>query len=95
MGDIALPAMPDADGGAERSSTAACACLWCGRPFTLRTDGGRRRRFCLPLHRTAYYSAARRFVDQLVQQGRLSATVLHAPPATCTLLPGGMPGVVG
>jgi hypothetical protein len=68
----------------------AIGCVWCGGPITRRLDGGRQRRFCLPAHRTAYYSAARRLVDGLVSSGRLSADALHASPAT--LVPGAFVG---
>jgi hypothetical protein len=72
---------------------ATASCLWCGRSVEPRTDGGRPRRFCLPQHRMAYYSAARRFVDQAVRQGRLSVAELHAPQSTCTLIPVAISGV--
>jgi hypothetical protein len=93
-GEIAVPEMSNAGGGTQSGhpTHGAYTCLWCGCPILPRTDGGRPRRFCHAQHRTAYYSAARRFVDQLVQQGRLPVAVLHAPPATCTLLPGAVSG---
>jgi len=80
------------DGWRLAHSLTSTSCLWCGCRITLRMDGGRQRRFCLPAHRTAYYSAARRLVDGLVRAGRLSVAALHASPATCTLVPGAFAG---
>ena len=82
---------PHRGAGGPRSTDAAGACLWCDRPYAPRR-GGKRQRFCLPQHRTAYYSAARRLVDHLVQQGRMQVAALHAPPATCTLVAGAISG---
>ena len=70
---------------------AGHTCPWCGQSFT-RRRAGRPQRFCLPQHRMAYYSAARRFVDQLIRGGRLPSAALHGSPATCTLLPGAILG---
>ncbi len=52
-------------------------CLWCSAPFTPRI-GGKPQRFCRPQHRSAFHSAARRWAEGAVADGRLAVTDLRA-----------------
>jgi hypothetical protein len=64
-------------------------CLWCGRPFSARR-GGSPKRFCCATHRTAFWSALRRWGERAVAAGVVTvADIRNAAPARCTLLPGG------
>jgi hypothetical protein len=54
-------------------------CPWCGRPFRLRTSGGTDQRFCSAVCRTAFWTAARRWVMRAFQAGLLSTDVLKSP----------------
>lgn len=44
------------------------SCLWCGKNFEGRR-GGSPQRFCSPMHRAEFHSAARRFAEQAVAAG--------------------------
>jgi hypothetical protein len=59
-------------------------CPWCGRPFKPRATGGSDQRFCRAACRTAFWSAARRWVLRAFQTGLLSADVLKAAQAVPT-----------
>ena len=61
-------------------------CLWCQHQFQLRR-GGSRKRFCSAAHRSAFWSAARRWTDHAIAAGVLSLDQLRSDdPAACTLL---------
>jgi hypothetical protein len=51
-------------------------CPWCDRAFQPRTSGGTDQRFCSAVCRTAFWSAARRWVMRAVDAGLLSTDVL-------------------
>ncbi len=65
------------------------ACLWCKQFFAPRMSGGKRQRFCQPLCRRAYETAARRYVDWAIAAGTVSIADLKASPATRALVPVG------
>ena len=64
-------------------------CLWCRRPFSGRR-GGSPKRFCCAAHRTAFWSAARRWAERAVVSGFLSVDdIRNGVGEACTLLPRG------
>jgi hypothetical protein len=64
-------------------------CLWCGKGFTPRHDGGKRQVFCRPVCRRAFDAAGRRWVAEAIATGTLSLDALRdGPAATRALLPG-------
>jgi len=64
-------------------------CLWCQRPFPARR-GGSPKRFCSAAHRTAFWSALRRWGEKAVATGMLTmGDIRNGDPAACTLLSGG------
>ena len=65
-------------------------CLWCGDPMPDRSNRGSPRRFCRPEHRRAYHTAARRYVDREVSEGRLPVPALMGSRKARTLSPGQM-----
>jgi len=66
-------------------SVPASLCLWCGRPFPAR-HGGSPKRFCSAAHRTAFWSALRRWGEKAVAIGMLTiADIKTGDPAACTL----------
>ena len=72
----------------ERLSTSDITrtmCLWCDGAFRARNNGGSQQRFCCPAHRTAYHSAARRYVKAMVAAGKVSVDELKAAGTACTL----------
>ena len=57
-------------------------CIWCGRMFTPRRDGGKRQVFCRPTCRRGFDADGRRWVSDAIASGVLLATVFwlaHAP----------------
>src|SRR4029077_19822948 len=63
-------------------------CLWCRRPCSARR-GGSPKRFCCAAHRTAFWSAARRWAERAVVSGLLSVDDLrNGAGEACTLFPG-------
>lgn len=65
-----------------------CVCLWCGKGFTPRLDGGKRQVFCRPVCRRAFDAAGRRWVAEAIASGMLTLDSLrNGPPATRALLP--------
>jgi hypothetical protein len=64
-------------------------CLWCGKGFTPRRDGGRRQVFCRPVCRRGFDAAGRRWVADAIVTGTLSLDALrNGSAATRALLPG-------
>jgi hypothetical protein len=47
-------------------------CLWCGREFVPRLDGGKRQRVCRPLCRRRLDAAGRRWVAEAIATGVLT-----------------------
>lgn len=66
----------------------ARTCLWCGGPLPDGASRGSPRRFCCPDHRRAYHTAARQYVDRLVQEGRIGPADLSASRKARTLVAG-------
>ena len=65
-------------------------CLWCGKGFTPRRDGGKRQVFCGPTCRRAFDAAGRRWVAEAIAAGMLTVDALRNGAATTrALLPGG------
>jgi hypothetical protein len=63
-------------------------CLWCRRPCSARR-GGSPKRFCCAAHRTAFWSAARRWAERAVVSGLLSVDDLrNGAGEACTLFAG-------
>jgi hypothetical protein len=79
------------DGDAGLVPTAAMmkpVCLWCDTEFE-RRKGGSPQRFCNSKCRDAFHSAARRWAELAVLNGRLSVTeVRNGPAEACTLRTG-------
>jgi hypothetical protein len=69
--------------------TAPPLCLWCGKPFTRRRNGGSRQSFCGPPHRIAFHTAARRWAERAVASGALTVAELQSGSAVACTLPGG------
>jgi hypothetical protein len=93
MTDISavVGALDQSDGAepAVNVTSTSTACLWCGRPFPARR-GGSPKRFCCATHRTAFWSALRRWAERAVAVGALTVDqIRNADPAACTVLPGG------
>jgi hypothetical protein len=66
-------------------------CLWCGREFTARCDGGKAQRFCRPACRRAFHAAARTWALDAIASGRLTvAEIRNGPPAPRALPPAGI-----
>jgi hypothetical protein len=62
-------------------------CLLCDRPFRARRTGGTPKKFCSPAHRNAFHTAARKWAEKAVADGRITLDDLKHDPAACTLLP--------
>src|SRR5207248_10934491 len=61
-------------------------CVWCGKPFKARQNGGSRQTFCHPSHRVAFHSAARRWAERAITAGALTiAELQNGALAPCTL----------
>jgi hypothetical protein len=60
--------------------TACCA--WCAGVFKCRSSGGSSQRFCSSQCRSAFWTAARRWVMRAVSAGLLSPEVLKGPGAS-------------
>jgi hypothetical protein len=65
----------------------ALYCSWCDRPFRVRRTGGTPKKFCSPAHRNAFHTAARKWAEKAVADGRITLDDLKHAPAACTLLP--------
>jgi hypothetical protein len=62
-------------------------CLWCGRAFTPRRDGGKRQVFCDPVCRRDLDASGRRWVAQAIATGVLTVQELkNGPTPTRALL---------
>jgi hypothetical protein len=65
------------------------ACMWCGKGFALRINGGKPRVFSRPACRRAFDAAGRRWVAEAIACGTLTLDALrNSPPAKRALLPG-------
>jgi hypothetical protein len=62
------------------------ACLWCGRGFAPRSDGGKRQLFCRPACRRGFDAAGRRWVAEAIATGVLAVDALRNGPATTRAL---------
>jgi hypothetical protein len=47
-------------------------CIWCGCPFSLRVDGGKKQRFCCTAHRSRYWRALRKWASRVFDAGLIS-----------------------
>ncbi len=75
----------DGDAGLIAAAAVNPICLWCEGEFK-RRKGGSPQRFCNSKHRDAFHSAGRRFAEQAVLSGLLTAADLRNGPAeACTL----------
>jgi hypothetical protein len=52
-------------------------CLWCGKGFTPRRDGGKRQVFCCPVCRRAFDAAGRQWVAEAIAIGVLTVQELN------------------
>ena len=68
----------------SRPSTEFAQCPWCGEPFTPKTVGGHRKKFCSARCRNRYHAAARQWVQKAVSVGLLSIADLKVVQASCT-----------
>ena len=66
---------------------SALECVLCGVPLSRRTTGDSERRFCSSRHRSEYYSAARRYGDELVRMGQVTIGELKSGPKWGSNLP--------
>ena len=62
------------------------ACLWCGRGFAPRSDGGKRQLFCRPACPRGFDAAGRRWVAEAIATGVLAVDALRNGPATTRAL---------
>jgi len=63
-------------------------CLWCGRPFQARRDGGKRQVFCRPACRRDFDAAGRRWVAEAIATGAMTVDALrNGLAATRALVP--------
>jgi hypothetical protein len=51
---------------------AEATCIWCGCPFSLRVDGGKKQRFCCAAHRSRYWRALRKWASRVFDAGLIS-----------------------
>jgi hypothetical protein len=65
------------------------ACLWCGKGFTPRRDGGKPQVFCRPACRRALDAAGRRWVADAIAAGALTVDALRNAVVTTRALPPG------
>ena len=78
----------DGDAALIAATAVKPACLWCDTEFEPR-KGGSPQRFCDPKHRDAFHSAGRRFAEDAVLIGLLTAADLRNGSAeACTLRAG-------
>jgi hypothetical protein len=73
--------------GTECDDTAL-VCPWCGQTLRLRRRGSAGR-FCCAAHRTAYWTACRKWAERAVALGILSVADLKADTEACTPFWGG------
>jgi hypothetical protein len=64
-------------------------CLWCGKGFASRRDGGKRQVFCRPACRRGIDAAGRRWVSEAIATGTLTVEALRNGAATTRALPPG------
>ena len=65
-------------------------CFWCGTKFSAKTVGANPKRFCSALCKNRFHTAARRWVERALADGRLSLNELGAPSASCTTVGGAL-----
>lgn len=63
-------------------------CLWCSRPFSPRSTGGKPQRFCSQACRHQFWSATRRWVMTALDMGLLSVSVLKGISANVRVVSG-------
>ena len=51
-------------------------CVWCGVPYTPRTNGGKPQRFCSEKCRVEFHRGCRLWAEQLVWSGELPVSAL-------------------
>jgi hypothetical protein len=61
-------------------------CLWCGKGFAPRRDGGKRQLFCRPACRRSFDRAGRRWVAEAIATGVLTVDALTTGPAATRAL---------
>ena len=81
------------DASVREGGGAGKMCLWCGGPLPGARNRGSARRFCRPDCRMAFHSAARRYVNRAISDGRLSVAELNGPRKACSLVSGAISGV--
>jgi hypothetical protein len=78
----------------DRVTAESLFCLWCGKGFTPRRDGGKPQVFCRPVCRRRFDAAGRRWVADAIATGALTVDALrNGAAATRALLAGGAPPV--
>jgi hypothetical protein len=55
-------------------------CLWCGKGFTARRDGGKRQVFCCPFCRRAFDATGRQWVAEAIATGVLTVDAIKNSP---------------
>src|SRR5207245_2348132 len=65
-------------------------CLWCKRPFCIRTTGGSEQRFCSRAHRHEFGTAARRWAVLVIEVGLITVDTLKAIPASVRAVGGAL-----
>ncbi len=65
-------------------------CDWCGVQFMAATVGAHRKRFCSARCKNRFHTAARRWVERALTDGRLSLNDLRAPSASFTTVGGAL-----
>ena len=63
---------------AQGGGRALTACEWCGAVFEAVKRGDREKRFCSDSCRAGFHSAARRWVQNAIEEGRLTIDELRA-----------------
>ena len=77
------------------SAPTTDCCLWCGRSYEARKDGGKRQRFCSPAHRRAFYHAAGLWMAAAIETGLVSRALLRKGLASNAALLLGSVGAPG
>ena len=81
------------EGSASAGPDPTCTCLWYGKKFGPRQDGGKRQRFCAEPCRRHFAKAALAWTEEAVASGALAREQLRkASPATRRSFLEGEPG---